>query len=752
MSRRPLLATLCIASTLCLVATASAQTAPRPGSGQAARPATIAKPAAPAANLGSLAPAIREEPSPTITSLKGVGTANAVAEARMTQQTLKEFCAANAQSYKDTAHCVGQFANKTYRATADCTAGRITTTGELTYTLDGVWPKESDGAGLTRWKDDSGSVVQPDLVNNGLYVSQQWEKLCPGPVTPALIARAKGAPARPATAVPVPQTPFVTTLTDFRQSQSGDWKSVAATVRFENKTNRPLILGYVRSSSVATNEAGNRYTITDPKYVRGIGEIAGNEFDPKFTLQPGQASDARFEFWWRWNGSEIIGVRTWDVAIAIREVNEVAPGQYRFGREHALQFKGATPGNMTSAAPAPPAASPSPAASQISATMPDQCAGRIRCYDAGPFFAEIVTVTPSIAKLSYDWHVMTMNIRFTNKTAAPLVLAYVAESGALSDNFGNRYRPSSPPQDVKGMGISTAAKADPQFVLRPGESRAATFIQSRQLPRAGNQPMGMTYTYVVSIAQLEVLYNGQQIRTVREHSVTFADWPPAGTAAPASPVSGGGGAPGAGAPAGGGAPVIVSQADECAGKARCYDAGNFVAEVVQVTPSIAKATYDWHVMAMNIRFRNKTNQPLVLAYVTGSGALSDNFSNSYRPSTGAELKGMGAVGGGKADPQFVLRPGESRAATFTHSRPLPRAGNQPMGQSYTFVLEIAELEVLYNGQQIRTQRENSLTLTGITAGGGALSSGAAPQSGAEAAENIKKAGDAIRGLFGGKKK
>jgi hypothetical protein len=171
-----------------------------------------------------------------------------------------------------------------------------------------------------------------------------------------------------------------------------------------------------------------------------------------------------------------------------------------------------------------------------------------------------------------------------------------------------------------------------------------------------------------------------------------------------------------------------------------------------VTPSIAKATYDWHVMTMNIRFRNKTNQPLVLAYVAGSGQLSDNFSNSYRPSSPPQdVKGMGILSGGKADPQFVLRPGESRAASFIHSRPLPRAGNQPMGQSYTFVLEIAELEVLYNGQQIRTQRENSLTLTGITAGGGALS-GAAPQNGAEAAENIKKAGEAIRGLFGGKKK
>src|SRR5262245_12639768 len=423
MLRRTLLPTFFIACTICLVA-ASAQTP--------ARPATIAKPAAPAPDLGWLAAPIREEPSPAITSLKGAGTANAVAEARMTQKTLADFCSANAQYYKNTAHCVGQFANKIFRASADCTAGRITTTAELTYTLDGAWPKDSDGSGHTRWKDDSGSVVQPDVVNNGLYVSQQWEKLCPGPVTPALIARAKGAPAaapataaapaaalqRPPAACPpgrlcdeVPS--FAAAITDFKTSQSDQsTRAVSATVRFVNKTNRPLILGYVRHASVAINEAGNRYTIEQPANVRGIAEIAGGQFDPKFMVQPGQAADARFEFWWRWDGRAIIGQRAWDIDLTIREVNEIAPGQYRFGQEHALQFKGVAVGTSTGAAPAggslatvsgaaapasapaAAAATPAPAApAQVPAALPDACGGKTRCFDAGPFTAEILTAT-----------------------------------------------------------------------------------------------------------------------------------------------------------------------------------------------------------------------------------------------------------------------------------------------------------------------------------------------------------------------
>jgi hypothetical protein len=580
MLRRTLLAILSIASTLCLVATVHAQTA--------ARPATIAKPAAPAADLGVLAPAIREEPSPAITSLKDAGTAHALAEARMTQQTLKEFCSANAQQYASTAQCVGQFANKTYRATADCTAGRITTTAELTYTLDGLWPKDSDGSGATRWKDDSGSVVQPDLVNNGLYISQQWAKLCPGPVTPALIARAKGAPAATQAAGPVSPAPtraaavqpapsvcppgglcdevpsFAAAITDFRASQYDQaTRAVSATIRFVNKTTRPLILGYVRNASVAINEAGNRYAIEQPANVRGIAEIAGGQFDPKFTVQPGQAADARFEFWWRWDGRAVIGQRAWDIDLTVREVNEIAPGQYRFGQEHALQFKGIAVGNMTSAAPpagslaavagpaAPTPAATAPAApAQVPANQPDACANRIRCFDAGPFTAEILTATATREQGSRPWHTVSMNMRFTNKTAAPIILGYVVPSGVLIDDLGNRYTPAVSPNDARGIGKVQARSADPQFVLRPGESRQATLGQVRVMRGTPTATViGSSYTFDVSIAELEVIYNGQQVRTVREHTLTFPGFALTGGAGATAAGAGSAAAPQSGAEA-----------------------------------------------------------------------------------------------------------------------------------------------------------------------------------------------------------
>jgi hypothetical protein len=82
-----------------------------------------------------------------------------------------------------------------------------------------------------------------------------------------------------------------------------------------------------------------------------------------------------------------------------------------------------------------------------------------------------------------------------------------------------------------------------------------------------------------------------------------------------------------------------------------------------------------------------------------------------------------------------------------------------IGSSYTFDVSIAELEVIYNGQQVRTVREHTLTFPGFALTGGAGATAAAPAGGAAPAagttdttENIKKAGEAIRGLFGNKGK
>jgi hypothetical protein len=114
-------------------------------------------------------------------------------------------------------------------------------------------------------------------------------------------------------------------------------------------------------------------------------------------------------------------------------------------------------------------------------------------------------------------------------------------TAVLIDNFGNRYVPTGYNEDLKGMGRVDAAKADPQFVLQPNQSRAATFSQSRLTQP--NTPIGVGYAFDVTIAHLEVLYNGQQVRTVREHTMTYPDFTLGGPTGAAGATTGSTAAP-----------------------------------------------------------------------------------------------------------------------------------------------------------------------------------------------------------------
>jgi len=136
--------------------------------------------------------------SPTIQTRSGIGTANAVATAKVTRQGAEEWCANWAPG--DRGCVAGQLATdeakQTYRASADCTKGKITPIDGNTYTLAGVWDRSDIGGGRTRWRDASGQIVGRDNASGGLGISQQWEVLCPGP----LRVSASAAPVAPAAA------------------------------------------------------------------------------------------------------------------------------------------------------------------------------------------------------------------------------------------------------------------------------------------------------------------------------------------------------------------------------------------------------------------------------------------------------------------------------------------------------------------------------------------------------------------------
>lgn len=331
---------------------------------------------------------------------------------------------------------------------------------------------------------------------------------------------------------------FVATVTDFRTSVAGRYRVVTTTMRFQNKLKRPLILGYVPRSGIATDDRGNRYQI-GADGVRGIGTISGGALDVKFSLQPGEASDARFEFAWA-PGNEIFGT-SYEVELAVREIDPVSASQYTLGKEHALRFTGfgaaaATVASAGVVAPAPPAvttvavasspgastAAPAPAPMPPAVEPPaNPCGDSPRCYGAGPFVAQVSHLEGSMVGGRH--HVLRASVKFTNLSTQPIILAYHTGSSSVIDNYGNRYywgRPGTHDVSASGIGIVEGARADPQFILRPGDSREAVFQVIRY--NVGNNPIGTGYSYDLVIDQLEPLPSGQ-IRSLRNYSVGFHD-------------------------------------------------------------------------------------------------------------------------------------------------------------------------------------------------------------------------------------
>lgn len=118
---------------------------------------------------------------PIITTSSGLGTANAMAEAKITRAEIVGWCENWSPGDK---RCVAaELANpdnkQTYRASADCTKGRITPVDGKTYTYAGVWSNDDIGGGRSKWRDAAGQIVGRDNASGGLGISQQWEVLCP---------------------------------------------------------------------------------------------------------------------------------------------------------------------------------------------------------------------------------------------------------------------------------------------------------------------------------------------------------------------------------------------------------------------------------------------------------------------------------------------------------------------------------------------------------------------------------------------
>lgn len=349
----------------------------------------------------------------------------------------------------------------------------------------------------------------------------------------AVAAMAADQPPSCAATSPCQEVPsFTAQITDFRTSVNGRSKVITTTIRFTNRLNRPLILGYVEGSGVATDDQGNRYVLYGDNAIRAMGIISRNGLDPKFELAPGQWADARYELFWNPSSRDIYGLR-FDLDLTVRELNPIQGRQYRLGLEHALRFR-----NLGGAI-APPAPTPAPTATSAATAAPspqDLCANRPRCAHPGPFLVEIRSLTSALSGPYLD-HVVRLHVEFRNTGTQPLILGYTAKTSKMIDDLGNEYYWGSAntyDKSVTGMGTIESRSANADFVLDPGQARTATFQLAR--PSTIRKQLGTRFSWDFAVQELAVLPS-RQVTAGRQYSLNFQDLeirPPTQANAPAN--------------------------------------------------------------------------------------------------------------------------------------------------------------------------------------------------------------------------
>ncbi len=257
--------------------------------------------------------------NPRVTAKSGIGTANATAEAKVTPEDAAKWCA----TYKPKDKLCTQeqvrsgwigFKNL-YRASADCTAGRMTPIDGNTYTYVGVW-EDGPGKGRpkftttnrrfphTKW-DETGVDMDPTGIITGWgggspNLATQWEVLCAGAPAPALKISQPPAQA-PQSAPPVPNAVQTrqSELQQFAaetQLQSADFGTPEATAKIAAKAGFIDVvgvkLGAPLNAVINTLKAHNPNLTMDPMTMPPYEALPGvvmtpSLFSKKYTATSG---------------------------------------------------------------------------------------------------------------------------------------------------------------------------------------------------------------------------------------------------------------------------------------------------------------------------------------------------------------------------------------------------------------------------------------------------------------------------------
>jgi len=162
-------------------------------------------------------------------------------------------------------------------------------------------------------------------------------------------------------------------------------------------------------------------------------------------------------------------------------------------------------------------------------------------------------------------------------------------------------------------------------------------------------------------------------------------------------------------------------ASACGGQSLCVENDELAAVVTSFRTSQLGV---YKVLDVSIRFLNKTNQPLGLAYVPNSGVATDEGGNRYIVYGNNPFRGIGAVYGNNFDPKLTVRPGGFGDAQFELMwRP---SGREVIGSTFVLNLTVARRAIEGN---MYTVAEFPMYFQGLANGMGAAAPAYAPAGG-----------------------
>ena len=112
-------------------------------------------------------------PRAYLTAIAGAGTEAAIAEARVDRASAEEACRDSGSTEPDCAERIlRNEVGRTYRASADCRGGILEPTTGGVFRHAGLWTS-GVGNGRSRWRDETGRLVEQANASGGLGLAQQ---------------------------------------------------------------------------------------------------------------------------------------------------------------------------------------------------------------------------------------------------------------------------------------------------------------------------------------------------------------------------------------------------------------------------------------------------------------------------------------------------------------------------------------------------------------------------------------------------